>query len=256
MSLAHHRLPIAALALLLVAAHAANAQAAPREVRSSVNTWLDVATDLWLTTATDLQLGAKVQRADRGAAPQQVELRVGLQRPMGPRFRVAGGGVYVHNSPAGAFPAAAPYDERRLWQHVLQEQHLGRVALQHRYRLEERWIEHPPPSGVGVAGDPDVSFAMRARYQLRATTSLGHGARGHLPYVTAYDELLKSVGPHASRNVVDQNRAYAGVGVRWSRALRGELGYVNQRIVRANGQQLEHAHVVQLSLAFTREAHG
>jgi hypothetical protein len=42
--------------------------------------------------------------------------------------------------------------------------------------------------------------------------------------------------------------------VRWPPALRGEVGYLEQRIVRANGRQLEHGHTVQLALWLTRPA--
>jgi hypothetical protein len=246
-----------ALAALAVAARV-GAQPAPREVGSSANAWLDVGADVWLTPAYDLQVGGKVQRAELGASPQQAELRVGVLRPVGRRFRVAIGGLLARSSPYGPFPAAAPFGERRLWQHLLQDQRVGGVALQHRYRIEERWIERPrspvAATGDAASGDPDVAFALRARYQLRATTPLGRGTGAHVPYAALYEEVLKSVGPHASTNLIDQNRAYAGVGMRWSSAVRTEVGYLNQWILRANGRQLEHGHTVQLSLGLTRLA--
>jgi hypothetical protein len=244
---------LSALAALTLAAPLA-AQPAPRKVGSSANAWFDVASDVWLTPVYDLQVGGKVQRAALGAAPQQSELRLGRQRSLGTRFRAGVGGMLVHNSPYGPFPAAAPFGERRLWQQVLHDQRAGRVALQHRYRFEERWIERPQLPVGGVAVAPDVAFGLRARYMLRATVPVGLATAAHAPYVVAYDELFKSVGPHASTNVVDQNRAYVGVGVRWSRALRGEAGYLNQRILRANGRQLEHGHTVQFALGVTRPA--
>ncbi len=167
----------------------------PSSCGSSANAWLDVGADVWLTPATGVQVGGKVQRAHLGAAPQQTELRVGLQHVVGRRFRVAAGGQVNHNSPYGPFPAAGPFGERRLWQHVLQDQRLGPIALQHRYRMEERWTERPVRPGA--AGAPDVVFSLRARYQLRATLPLGPAGAAHPGYVTVSEELLKSVGPHA-----------------------------------------------------------
>lgn len=244
-------LALAAFAALALATRS-RAQTAPRQVGSSANAWVDLGADVWLTPATGVQIGAKVQRARLGASPQQTELRAGLQRVVGHRFRVAAGGQVVHNSPYGPFPAAGAFGERRLWQHVLQDQRLGPVALQHRYRMEERWTDRPVRSGS--AGVPDVVFSLRARYQLKATLPLGAAGASHPGYVSASEELFKSVGPHASSNLIDQNRAYVGLGVRWSRVLRGEVGYVEQRILRANGRQLEHGHTAQLSLGLTRPA--
>src|SRR5205085_7952807 len=126
--------------------------------------------------------GAKLERAAFGANPEQLELRLGLQRTVSSRFRVAAGATMQHNSPYGPFPAVAPYGERRLWQHVIQDQRLGPVALQHRYRIEERWVEHPQPAVDGVTAASDMTFSLRARYQLRATTPLGNAKAAHVPY--------------------------------------------------------------------------
>jgi hypothetical protein len=247
--------PLAALLLAAPAPRIVRAQEGePREVGSSANAWLDVASDVWLSPTLAVQLGGKVQRAELGAAPQQAELRLGLQRALGPRLRVAAGGLLAHNSPYGPFPAVGPSNERRLWQHLLVDHRLGRVTLQHRARLEERWLERPQPRTAGGVADPDVAFGLRARYRLQATTPLGLGAGPRAPYAAVYDELLKSVGPHASTSLVDQNRAYAGVGVRWSPAVRAEVGYLEQRILRKNGRQLEHGHTVSVTLALTRPA--
>jgi hypothetical protein len=254
--------PLAAsVALAAVCLAAPQARAQERAVGSSANAWFDVTSDVWLTPTVGVQLGGKVQRAELGAAPQLAELRLGVARSFGRRFRLVAGGLLAHNSPYGPFPAAAPYGERRLWQYLLQDQRVGRVALQHRYRLEERWIERPVTgTGVGPAGadddapDPDVAFGLRARYRLQATLPLGAAGAARGPYVVVADELLKSVGPHASTALVDQNRALAGVGARWSPALKTELSFIEQRIVRANGRQLEHGHTVQLALWLTRPA--
>jgi hypothetical protein len=238
----------------LIAAPRAHAQGAPRVVGTSANAWFDVTSDVWVTPTLDLQAGGKIQRSELGARPQQMELRAGLLRSLGAKTKIGGGVLVAHNSPYGPFPARAPYGELRLWQQIQRDQHAGRFALGHRLRVEERWIQRPLGPVGDLAVDADVQYAMRLRYQLKATTPLGGAQAAHPLYALAYDEVLTSVGPHASPNAIDQNRAAVGLGLRWTTAMRGEASYVNQRILRADGRQLEHGHTLQLALVLTRLA--
>jgi hypothetical protein len=238
------------LALALAApAHAARAQSR-RTVRSETNTWLSVTGDVWATPTLGIQTELLYERSDFGRDPQQVELRLGVQRALGPSVRLAVGGTFIHSSPYGPFPARAPFDEYRSWLQATVEHRLAKLTLAHRYRLEERWIERPSSTG----GAADIAFGLRLRYQARATIPLASARHLHAPYVGASDEIFLVAGPHAPYNLVDQNRAYLGVGLRWSPALRTELGYLNQAILRANGTQVENNHTLQLSVALTRAA--
>jgi hypothetical protein len=45
-------------------------------------------------------------------------------------------------------------------------------------------------------------------------------------------------------NVFDQNRAFAGVGYRWSPVLRAEVGYQHHYVLRASGAQAERNHTL------------
>jgi hypothetical protein len=219
-------------------------------VRSATNTWLSVTGDIWATPTLGIQTELLYERSDFGEDPQQVELRLGLQRAVGQSVRLAAGGTFIHTSPYGPFPARAPFEEYRSWVQATVEHRLAKLTLAHRYRLEERWIERPSTTG----GESDIAFGLRLRYQARATIPLASASHPHAPYVAASDEIFLVAGPHAPYNLVDQNRAYVGVGVRWSPALRSEIGYLNQAILRANGTQVENNHTVQLSVAITRAA--
>ena len=238
------------VALALVAFSSPARAQSHRTVRSETNTWLSVTGDVWATPTLGIQTELLYERSDFGEDPQQVELRLGVQRALGPSVRLAVGGTFIHSSPYGPFPAHAPFDEYRSWVQATVEHRLAKVTLAHRYRLEERWIERPSTTNAAT----DIAFGLRLRYQARATIPLAPAARPRAPYVAASDEIFLVAGPHAPYNLVDQNRAYAGVGVRWSPVLRTELGYLNQAILRANGTQVENNHTLQLSVALTRPA--
>lgn len=236
--------------LLLALGLGARASAqTPRTVRSDTHEWLDLTADAWFTRTLGLQGEALIERTDLGTEPQSTELRLGVQRAFGSSVRLAVGGTFIHTSRYGPFPARAPFDEYRSWLQATIEQRFAHATLSHRYRAEERWIERPVATGPS-----DIAFALRARYQARLTVPLAPPTRPRSPYVALSDEVFLVAGPHAPNNLLDQNRAYGGLGVRWSPMLRAELGYLNQAILRSNGTQVENNHTLQLSLALTRAA--
>ena len=68
------------------------------------------------------------------------------------------------------------------------------------------------------------------------------------PYLAASDEIFVGFGRHVQLNVLDQNRAYAGVRYQAGTHTRVELGYLNQWVLRGNGREMESNHTLQLTL--------
>ncbi len=96
--------------------------------------------------------------------------------------------------------------EHRLFQQFITKQKAGSIGLQHRYRIEERWVE----------GD----FKLRFRYFLGLKFPLKQSPY----YLSVYNEIFIN----NKDNVFDRNRTYGGIGYKLSDALRLELGYMNQ----------------------------
>ncbi|MDF3077558.1 MAG: hypothetical protein K0S09_1447 [Sphingobacteriaceae bacterium] len=115
--------------------------------------------------------------------------------------------------------------EHRIWEQFVHTQAITKtVAISHRFRLEQRFIEKL---------NEDV-FAQRFRYSLRAVLPLvKQDSSFHKgPYAGLQNELLLNVQNKEKLNgsLFDQNRAYAGLGYRFSSKLDVELGYLNQYI--------------------------
>jgi hypothetical protein len=247
--------PRALLSALLLLAPALGAQTTARVVRSQANAWLVGSADLWATPTWGVQTELMYERSELGAAPQQIEYRLGAQRMLRSGARLAFGGTYIHSSPYGPFAARVASHEFRTWLQATADQRVGALSLTHRYRFEYRWVQRPlfDAAGERRASD-DVSAAMRLRYQIRASLPLTSGASRRPLYATLAEEPFIALGPHTPINILEQNRAYLGAGVRWSPRLRTELGYLNQLIVRADGRQVEENHTLQVTLGVTRAA--
>jgi len=238
------------LALLAPRAHAQTA----RVVRTQANAWLVTSADLWATPRWGVQTELMYERSDFGADPQQVEYRLGVQRMLRSGARLAFGGTYIWSSPYGPFPSRVAFPEYRTWEQATVDQRVGALSLTHRYRLEQRWVQRPLFTPAGARDGSDATFALRGRYQVRATLPLTRTAARHSLYAAVAEEPFLAFGPHTPINVLEQNRLYGGAGVRWSPTLRTELGYLNQIILRADGRQVEQNHTLQVTLGITRAA--
>lgn len=112
--------------------------------------------------------------------------------------------------------------EHRIFQQYITKQKLGRVNLQHRYRLEERFLQD--------------DFRMRFRYYLGLNIPVTN--KEMLPktlYISAYNEILL----HADSPVFDRNRVYGALGFVINKNMRIEAGYMNQIQENKNRGQIQ-----------------
>ncbi|CAH0197653.1 DUF2490 domain-containing protein [Chryseobacterium sp. Bi04] len=112
--------------------------------------------------------------------------------------------------------------EHRIFQQFITKQKFGRFNLQHRYRLEERFLEE--------------DFRMRFRYMLGVTIPITQ--KEMLPktlYASVYNEIFL----HFNSPVFDRNRVYGALGYVINKNMRIEAGYMNQIQENRNRGQIQ-----------------
>ncbi|GEN68584.1 MULTISPECIES: DUF2490 domain-containing protein [Chryseobacterium] len=112
--------------------------------------------------------------------------------------------------------------EHRIFQQFITKQKFGRFNLQHRYRLEERFLEE--------------DFRMRFRYMLGVTIPITQ--KEMLPktlYASVYNEIFL----HFNSPVFDRNRVYGALGYVINKNMRIEAGYMNQLQENRNRGQIQ-----------------
>jgi len=109
-----------------------------------------------------------------------------------------------------------------IYQQFINRVNYGRVFIQHRYRIEERFF-------------PD-DFRMRFRYFLSLNIPITKATMSqHTLYLSAYNEIfLNSETP-----VFDQDRVYGAMGFVINKNLRTELGVMTQFFENRNKSQLQ-----------------
>ena len=112
-------------------------------------------------------------------------------------------------------------NEHRIYQQFINRQKYGRVAIQNRYRLEQRWVE--------------TDFRMRFRYFLSLNILLNNiEMTDRTFYLSAYNEIFLNT----ERTVFDRNRLYGGIGYNLNQTFRFEAGYMNQFFNYGNRDQI------------------
>lgn len=112
--------------------------------------------------------------------------------------------------------------EHRIFQQYITKQKFGRFYLQHRYRLEERFLED--------------DFRMRFRYMIGLNIPITQ--KEMLPetlYASVYNEIFL----HFNNPVFDRNRVYGALGYVINKNMRIEAGYMNQIQENRNRGQIQ-----------------
>jgi len=243
----------ASLFLLSFTFIAAKAQPNPRLFSSNTNSWYMFFGNFKISPVWGIHAEAQLRRNDWIQNPQQLLLRTGIEYYLKDGIRFTAGYGFIKTHPYGEFPVANTFPEHRFWEQVLLNQPLGRVALQHRFRLEQRLL------GNATTGRFDGGrYENRMRYMLRANIALqGQTIDPHEWYIGLYDEVMINFGREVGYNLFDQNRLYGAVGYHLGKAGRLEIGYLNQMIAgrtlrtvhgQSSVQVIENNHTLQLAL--------
>lgn len=161
------------------------------------------------------------------------EIKAGFQYNINKTASVLFGvGNFDTYSPGGNFKRPMTNDEIRMWEQFSLVNNIGRLKLEHRYRLEQRWT---------TAG-----FRNRFRYRLNAVFPIGREKMAPKTfYLTSFDEIfLTDRQPHFERN-----RFFGGAGYEFTNAFTLQCGILYQYDMRSNLSEFSKPYL-QTSLLF------
>ncbi len=112
--------------------------------------------------------------------------------------------------------------EHRIYQQFVTRQNFGRVFIQHRYRIEERFLSD--------------ELQIRFRYFLSFNIPINNNTMAEKTiYASAYNEIFLN----AQNSIFDRNRLYGALGYVINKNLRIELGYMAQTLENTNRNQFQ-----------------
>lgn len=183
---------------------------------------------------------------------QQSLARIGVAYQISPQVRIGGGYTWFITFPYGDYPTAGtgePVPERRLHQDIQLGDTIGKVLLQHRFKLEQRWIgQLQENTGKNVQS---WEYQNRIRYQIALVVPLqGATLESQEWYLNFFDELFMGFGKNVGRNIFNQNRISGGFGYQFQDNFQVELNYLYQITQHAEPEPLSGNGVFEYNQGF------
>lgn len=208
----------------------------------------------WLATFNTFKTGKHTsihndiqwRSSDEFKHTQTFLFRAGLNYQVKKNMIVTAGYAFIHNRRT-AGTASGYLPEHRLWEQLVLTHKLKTVFVNHRFRLEQRFISSSIVQGNSIKKDGTV-YANRFRYFIRnilpfqKQTTFKKGA-----FAALQNEVFLNIGNTANVNgqLFDQNRLYLALGYRLSPSFDLETGYLNQFSEGRNSTTSNH--VIQLA---------
>lgn len=175
----------------------------------------------------------------------QWNIRPGVNYQLNRRVQLSAAYAYFNSHPEGLASANRSFPEHRLQEQALVSQSLGILPVRHRVRFDQRFLG----SGYSAWRERNWHLQYRLRYMLRTEVPLLK-TKDERPavYLGLYDEVFLRF-KDAGASTFEQNRLYAGIGVRPSKRFGIETGVFNQRFKPVVGGRLENNYVLVVTVA-------
>lgn len=209
----------------------------------------------WLANFNTFKTGKKTsihndnqwRSSDELRHMQTLLVRVGLNVELNKSFVVTAGYAYISNR-RSVMDVTGYAPEHRIWEQLIINHKINRMATAHRFRLEQRFISKSVVQNNDLKNDGSV-FANRVRYFIRNVFPLKAEPKFEKGiFLALQNEVFLNIGNKANVNgeFFDQNRLYLAAGYRLCPKMDLEAGYLNQYI-NGRGDAFTNVHVLQLA---------
>ncbi|PWN70052.1 DUF2490 domain-containing protein [Chryseobacterium phosphatilyticum] len=174
------------------------------------NMWYQYIMNSKLSDKTTLTALSQYRSFDLAGDGRLFLVNAYLEHEVAPGVEAGAGGMFLILNSYNSKREKVTRYETRPFQQVTLTGHIGRTLVNHRFRVEERFLTNPD------------EFKVRLRYLLSMRIPFGK--------VGKYYGILKNeIRINATKtDIFDSNRITAGLGIKISKASAIELAYINQ----------------------------
>lgn len=176
----------------------------------------------------------------------QTLVRTGVNHYISPVSMVTGGYAYIYTKPSSSEVPGVITSEHRIWQQLILRHRTYNLFLEHRYRLEQRFVSN-------LTTDRNI-FENRIRYRLQGLLPFYNFS----PYLrhyflSSYNELFMNLGKELSGQFFDRNRFYLALGYQLNPKFNLQFGYLNQVISIPGFDRPDVNHNFQMSVVYNMD---
>lgn len=164
----------------------------------------------------DFSIHTEIQYRNHTLTPNNVEqllLRTGLNYHFSEKATVTAGYAYIPSYVYESEQNSPEVEEHRIWQQFILTNKIGRVKFEHRYRVEQRWVNQ--------------DYKNRLRYRLMLFVPLNKPTieKGTL-FLGIYDEIFINT----KESFFDRNRLYGALGYQINKNINVQTGMLHQQL--------------------------
>lgn len=228
-----------------------------KKIVDQQNAWVTYQGNHKLTSKLGLHTEYQWRRADYFQHWQQSLLRIGIDYYLHPNASLTIGYGNIITYQYGDIPVNHQFNEHRIWQQFNQKNTFGRFEIQHRYRLEQRYIDNYVKQG-SLFEKEGINLRNRIRYRCMIMLPLNHTSmENNTLFLNVNDEVFLGFGKGIGTNILDQNRLQLALGYKFNAAFTVQAGYLNQYLVKnakaVSGSildQAENNHTLTIGLTY------
>ena len=145
---------------------------------------------------------------------EQMLFRTGLNYHFAKDKFVTAGYAYIPSYEFGSEQDGPEVEEHRIWQQFIANEKYKKVKFEHRFRLEQRWV--------------DGDYKNRVRYRLMMFAPLNKKTvmtEGSI-FLGVYNEIFLNT----KNTLFDRNRLYGAIGYQYKKNIGFQIGVMNQRV--------------------------
>ncbi len=174
---------------------------------------------------------------------EQLLIRPGVNYYLSRTSMLSGGYAFVFTRPSAENIIGTTTLEHRFWEQLILRHRSRNVFLEHRYRLEQRFLEN---LDTGFK-----TYDNRIRYRFQAMFPLySISPKMRHFFINSYNEIFVNLGRSVSGEIFDRNRLYFSVGYQVNPKMHFQLGYLNQVIGIPSTNALDFNHNLQIGLLY------
>jgi hypothetical protein len=225
---------------------------AQKEIATHQNGWISYFGNHKLSNKIGLNTEYQWRRENGFQHWQQSLLRVGIDYNLNSSFSISAGYGWIETFPYGEQPVIHEFTEHRIWQQFNQKNKVETLfknfEIQHRYRLEQRFLDTYSLNNSNEIIQGNTIFRQRVRYRLMFMIPLNKKQlEDNTLFLNVNNEIFVGFGKGIAKNVFDQNRYNTSLGWRFNSNFSIQLGYLNQYIIKSDGIKAERNHTFLIS---------
>jgi hypothetical protein len=207
--------------------------------------WLSYSGDNKINSKFGIHSEAQVRNIFIKESVSTKLVRVGIHHYIRPHVMVTAGYVFLHNNPNSDYLAASKVTENRLWQQLIIRQRSQVIFMEHRYRLEQRFISNK--TTFTSRTDHRIRYRFQTIFPLYTITAhLRHW------FLVANNEIMINFKKDPSL-LFDRNRFFAGVGYQVRPNLNFQLAYMNQYALVPRNMSSLSEHFLVFNISFNMD---